>query len=84
MNLLESFLIIHPTELQKKQIISPVDAYFKSGILTKNSVNEATHVACATIMDSSAVISHNMKHMVNRQNQFNVLNLQILEKQLVY
>ena len=38
------------------------------------------HVAFAVISNATVVVSNNMRHMVNRQNQFNVLNLRLFDK----
>ena len=61
-----------------EEMIELAGMYIKEGALTENSINDAQHIAIATISGASAVISWNFKHMVNfiRIRQYNAINLQ--------
>ncbi|CCI02477.1 PIN domain-containing protein [Microcystis aeruginosa] len=55
------------------------DAYINEGVVTSKSINDATHVAAATIARADAIISWNFKHIVRLDkmkgyNQINLLN----------
>jgi predicted nucleic acid-binding protein len=43
------------------------EAYVKAGILTPKSLEDAMHVAMATISDCSAIVSWNFRHIVHFQ-----------------
>ena len=51
--------------------------YVREGALTERSIDDAQHIAIATISGASAVISWNLKHMVNfiRIRQYDSINL---------
>jgi hypothetical protein len=51
--------------------------YMKEGALTEKSIDDAQHIAIATISGVSAVISWNLKHMANfiRIRQYDAINL---------
>jgi hypothetical protein len=53
------------------------EVYIKEGALTKRSINDARHIAIATIAGASAIITWNFKHMANfmRVEQYNSINL---------
>jgi hypothetical protein len=53
--------------------------YINEGVVTSKSINDATHVAAATIARADAIISWNFKHIVRLDkmkgyNQINLLN----------
>ena len=55
------------------------DAYIASGILTAKSIDDALHVAIATINECQLIVSWNFKHIVHYQkiplyNAVNILN----------
>ena len=80
LSLLDKFKVVTPTPRQQIKVNTLVDAYIKEGVLTKNCEVDAMHVAFAVISNATVVVSNNMRHMVNRQNQFNVLNLRLFDK----
>ncbi|MFH1050013.1 MAG: hypothetical protein V1779_03670 [bacterium] len=53
------------------------DQYLKNGILTKKWIDDATHVALATIYRADAIVSWNFKHIVrlDKIKMFNQVNL---------
>ncbi len=53
------------------------DAYLAKGILLKKSLNDAAHVALATIHRADAIVSWNFKHIVrlDKMKAFNQVNL---------
>jgi predicted nucleic acid-binding protein len=52
------------------------DAYLEAGILTPKSMNDATHVAAATVARVDAIVSWNFKHILHldRIRGFNRVN----------
>ena len=52
------------------------DAYLAAGILTQKSLEDATHVALATVLGCQAIVSWNFKHIVNFQKipKYNAVN----------
>lgn len=55
------------------------DAYINAGIVGEKSINDATHVACASVVRADAIVSWNFKHLVNLDkmkayNQVNFFN----------
>ncbi len=78
--LLRSYTIRTPTDSQNKKINQLVNAYLDAGVLTENSILDATHVAFATLLNVTAIVSNNMRHMVKRQDKFNAVNLRLLDK----
>ena len=52
-------------------------AYIEAGILGSASVDDATHVAVATVAEADLILSWNFKHIVNWQRirKFNAVNL---------
>ena len=48
--------------------------YVKEGALTKKSIDDARHVAIATIAGADAIVSWNFKHMV-RIRRYDAINL---------
>ena len=53
------------------------NAYVAAGILNRKSLNDAAHVALATIHRADAIVSWNFKHIVRLDNMraFNQINL---------
>lgn len=53
------------------------DAYIDAGVVGKATVNDALHVAMATIARSDLIVSWNFRHLVNIQKirAFNAVNL---------
>jgi predicted nucleic acid-binding protein len=61
------------------EILQLRDAYINGGVVTSKSINDATHVAAATVARADAIISWNFKHIVRLDkmkgyNQINLLN----------
>lgn len=52
-------------------------SYISAKILGSKSINDATHVALATISRADAIVSWNFKHIVHldKMKQFNAVNL---------
>lgn len=80
MDLIDDYKVLVPNQAQNESIDALVAAYLRYGVLTKNSLVDATHIAIATLLDVTAVVSNNMRHMVKRQDRFNVVNLRLLGK----
>lgn len=61
--------LLHLTESVQvdEQAARLADAYVKAGILTPKSLEDAMHVAMATISDCSAIVSWNFRHIVHFQ-----------------
>ena len=53
------------------------DAYFAAGALGRTNVDDALHVAAATVARADVIVSWNFKHIVNFQRirRFNGVNL---------
>jgi hypothetical protein len=43
------------------------DAYIEAGVLGEGSLDDATHVATATVHDADMIVNWNFKHIVNFQ-----------------
>ena len=61
-----------------EEIIALPDAYIATGVVTTKSINDAAHVAAATV-PTDAIVSWNFKHIVRLDkmrayNQVNLLN----------
>lgn len=61
------------------EVLQLRDAYINEGVVTSKSINDATHVAAATIARADPIISWNFKHIVRLDkmkgyNQINLLN----------
>ncbi len=61
------------------EILQLRDNYIDVGVVTEKSINDATHVAAATVARADAIISWNFKHIVRLDkmkgyNQINLLN----------
>ena len=61
------------------EILQLRDAYINAGVVTAKSINDATHVAAATVARADAIVSWNFKHIVRLDkmkgyNQINLLN----------
>ena len=62
-----------------EEIITLRNAYLTAGVVTSKSINDATHVAAATVARTDAIVSWNFKHIVRLDkmkayNQINLLN----------
>jgi predicted nucleic acid-binding protein len=62
-----------------QEILTLRDAYLDAGVITPKSIDDATHVALATISGCHMIVSWNFKHIVHSQkipkyNAVNVLN----------
>jgi predicted nucleic acid-binding protein len=61
------------------EVLSLWDAYLDAGVVRRKSVNDATHVASATVSRADALVSWNFKHIVRLEkikgyNQVNLIN----------
>nr|VFK40643.1 MAG: PIN domain-containing protein [Candidatus Kentron sp. SD]VFK45793.1 MAG: PIN domain-containing protein [Candidatus Kentron sp. SD]VFK79778.1 MAG: PIN domain-containing protein [Candidatus Kentron sp. SD] len=61
------------------EVLDLRDAYLAAGIVTRKSMDDATHVALATISGCEMIVSWNFKHIVHFQkipgyNAVNILN----------
>ena len=52
-------------EIITEEMIDLAGMYIKVGALTEKSINDALHIAIATIAGATAIISWNFKHMAN-------------------
>lgn len=61
------------------------DLYIQRKVVTKKSLNDAIHVALATISRADAIISWNFKHIVrlDRIKGFNQVNLEMGYREIV-
>jgi len=61
-----------------RDVIELRDAYLAAGILGPQSVDDATHVAAATVSRADAIVSWNFKHIVriDKMRAYNQVNLQ--------
>jgi predicted nucleic acid-binding protein len=61
-----------------RDVIELRDAYLAAGILDRQSVDDATHVATATVARADAIVSWNFKHIVriDKMRAYNQVNLQ--------
>ena len=59
------------------EIIALRDAYIAAGIIKKRWLDDATHVAAATVAHADAIVSWNFKHIVrlDKMKQYNQVNL---------
>ena len=65
--------------LLTEEIMALRDAYIAASVVTSKSINDAAHVAAATVARADAIISWNFKHIVRLDkmrayNQINLLN----------
>lgn len=60
-----------------EEMLQLAEIYIKEGALTEKSINDARHIAIATVSGVSAIISWNFKHMANfmKIQQYNSINL---------
>ena len=74
---------IPPTTIEvinlTEEIIQLRDAYIQAGVVSQKSLNDAGHVAAATVARADAIVSWNFKHIVRLDkmkayNQVNLLN----------
>jgi hypothetical protein len=61
-----------------RDVIDLRDAYLAAGILDSQSMDDATHVAAATVARADAIVSWNFKHIVriDKMRAYNQVNLQ--------
>ncbi len=59
------------------EILQLRDNYIDAGVVTEKSINDATHVAAATVARADAIISWNFKHIVrlDKMKGYNQINL---------
>lgn len=59
-----------------KEVIELRDAYMKAGILGPRWIDDATHVACASVARADAIVSWNFKHIVKleKMKAYNQVN----------
>ena len=62
------------------EISNLANHYIVSGVLSKKSLMDARHIALATYYDMDFIISWNFKHMINKKDDLNVINLRLGEK----
>lgn len=57
-------------------IIRLRNAYLDAGIVTEKSIEDAAHVAAATVSGCRAIVSWNFKHIVHfdKIRQYNIVN----------
>jgi len=77
-----SFLGTLPTDVIEfcqvnEEIENLAQSYIDLGVLTSKSINDARHVATATVYDADYIVSCNFKHLVNaiRIAKFNAVNV---------
>jgi predicted nucleic acid-binding protein len=60
-----------------EEIVVLRNEYIKSGVLTKKWIDDATHVAAATVARVDAIISWNFRHIVrlDKMKEYNQINL---------
>lgn len=60
-----------------EQVIHLRDAYLDAGVVTRKWMDDATHVALATVARSDAIVSWNFKHIVqlDKMKAYNQVNL---------
>lgn len=60
-----------------EEVLALRTAYLDAKILTKRSIDDATHVAAATIARADAIVSWNFKHIVrlDKMKAYNQVNL---------
>nr|VFJ67444.1 MAG: Predicted nucleic acid-binding protein, contains PIN domain [Candidatus Kentron sp. DK] len=58
------------------EVLDLRDAYLSAGIVTRKSMDDATHVALATISGCEMIVSWNFKHIVHFQKipKYNAVN----------
>jgi predicted nucleic acid-binding protein len=58
------------------EILTLRDAYLTAGVVTEKSLDDATHVAAATVARADAIVSWNFKHIVrlDRMKAYNAVN----------
>jgi len=61
-----------------RDVVELRDAYLAAGILDRQSTDDATHVAAATVARADAIVSWNFKHIVriDKMRAYNQVNLQ--------
>jgi hypothetical protein len=58
-------------------VVALRDAYLRAGIVGQKWIDDATHVAAASVAGADAIVSWNFKHIVrvNRIGRYNQVNL---------
>jgi predicted nucleic acid-binding protein len=75
------FLSVSPSRIEEvaltNEMIELAEAYLAAQILTEKSLNDAIHVAVATVARADAIVSWNFKHIVrlDKMKQYNQINL---------
>ncbi len=61
------------------EVIDLANAYLKHGVVSRNFLEDAQHIALATIAKADALLSWNFRHVVNfqRVRKFNAVNLEM-------
>lgn len=61
-----------------KEVLDLANTYIEVGALKRRSINDAQHIAIATIAGANAIITWNFRHMANfiKIEQYNDINLQ--------
>ena len=61
-----------------RDVIELREAYLAAGILDRQSMDDATHVAAATVARADAIVSWNFRHIVrvDKMRAYNQVNLQ--------
>lgn len=59
------------------EVLALRDAYLQAGVLTPRLIDDATHVAAATVARADAIVSWNFKHIVrlDKIKAYNAVNL---------
>jgi predicted nucleic acid-binding protein len=74
-------LSVSPSRIEEvaltNEMIELAEAYLAAQILTEKSLNDAIHVAVATVARADAIVSWNFKHIVrlDKMKQYNQINL---------
>lgn len=84
LRLLETLVLIKNIEIsaftEEMEVLAK--EYLVLGILQEKSIEDARHIAFATIEGIADIISWNFKHMVSRNSQYNIVNLQNGRKEI--
>jgi predicted nucleic acid-binding protein len=59
------------------EVLALRDAYLQAGVLTRRWIDDATHVAAATVARADAIVSWNFRHIVrlDKIKAYNAVNL---------
>jgi len=76
LDLLERF---EPEVLEvTEEVVELANQYRMHGAITETKIEDAVHVACATVHELDAVISWNMKHIANLRRQERIRAVNVL------